>query len=344
MVAELVLAFLCAQERSSPPGSPQSLKRERLYRRDLPDRRDPRLYLKRALRMGGGKDTEEALSSTLEELARTQEEDGSWSPPEGGSRLEVTSLALLSFLNAGYTVWEQQEILLRALAWRTGGQGAGVGPSPGYHRVLRRGMSYLWGLQLPDGFIGERDASHPFRDHAIATKVLCEVCCLGEDLLFRGPAERALEALVARPFPLTDADPEGVAWASLALRSAALGSLPFDRAVLDSLATNLRTSGDRIPRKRAVDLMLRDHLRDWRRLPADLRGTPPPPDLPSQDLRDWFWGSKALVSWRAPIWEHWNERMKPVLLEIKQGNAVTLTFRALTLEAYYGETWIYGLK
>lgn len=293
--------------------------------------------------MGGGKESEAALSPTLEELARAQEADGSWNPPEGKSRLEVTGLALLSFLNAGYSCWTR-EILPRAPVWRLGGLSAGVGAAPSYDRVLRRGLSYLWGMQFPDGFIGEKEGPYSFRDHAIATRVLAEVWGRGRDLLFRGPAERAIEALTCRPFPSVDADPEGVAWASLALRSAALGSLPFDRGILEPLATTLRTSGGQALCQRAVVLLLRDHLSAWGRLLADLRGILPSPHLPLQDLRDWFWGSKASFSCGDRIWKRWNERMKPALLGVKQRDAETPAFRALTFETYYGEVWIYGLQ
>lgn len=293
--------------------------------------------------MGGGVDTEAAVASSLKILARAQNEDGTWDQKEGGSRLEVTCLALLSFLQAGYDLWDQ-DLPRPAYFGRFASEPAGSSPQPAYDRVLRKGISWLWSRQQSDGFVGERESPRSFRNHALATKVLSDLCGWGGDFLLRGPAERALTALIAEPLPSDVEDPEGIAWASLAFRSAALSDLAFDRVVLTSLVKSLGSPSRAISRKAAVDLLVWEHLVAWKRLPAELRKSPPSTELPSGDLRDWFWGSNALLRWGDPPFRRWNERMKAALLGIQEGDAETMAFRALTLETYYAEPWIYGVK
>jgi len=164
--------------------------------------------------------------------------------------------------------------------------------------------------------------------------------------ILRHPAERAIKAMVAEASSWTRGDPEAAGWAAQALRSAVLARLPFDRDAWNHMVPRLMTPAAGIPRKGAVDLLIWHQLRRSGRLPAVFLRDPPSRNLPSGDLRDWYWGSVALARWdtsQGPIWKPWNERMKSELLSMKKSDAESLAFQALTLEAYYPDN-VFGLK
>ncbi len=337
MTAILILLALAAQSSERPRGAPDPEKRARLRLLYLPPQRDPLFLEGVASAWGGGKETESAVAESLEALARLQADDGSWDPGPGGSRVETTCLALLAFRFAGFGFWDQN-LLPRLSRWRTASGSTSPGPHPPHHRVFRTGISWLQSRQQADGFIGDRNTSRSFRDHAIATRLFCDASLYSGRTVLEVEAERAVAALVAERFPSTDDDPEGAAWAELALRSASTADLPFDRTVLDRLVPGLLLPAGDKPRKAAVDHLFRTHLWWWSRPPPDVRRSPNPPVLPESDLRDRFWGTLALRYWggrESPPWTAWNERMKAALLPMTPTDAESWALRALTFEAYY---------
>ena len=337
MTVVLLLAALAAQGWSDrTTGRVDPAKTVRLTRPDLPQRRNPRDFEVMAAWRGGGKETEAAVADSLQALARLQTEDGSWDPAEGGSRLETTCLALLAFRFAGYGFWDQA-VLPWGFGWRFGPGSAWVGPDPSYHQVFRRGISWLQERQQADGFIGARGGARSFRDHAIATRLFCEVVLYTRNLVLQGEAERAVAALEAEPFSSTADDPEGAAWAELALRGAAAVSLPFDRAVLGRLVPGLRLPAGDTPRKAAIDRLISIHLLYWQTRPPQLPAPEWDAALPSSDLRDWFWGTlvQRYGRQKSPAWTDWNERMKAALLSMTPADAESWALRALTFQVYY---------
>lgn len=316
MIPFLVCAGLLVQAASLPPSRSQPGKHESLTSGARPSR-----------------STIERWPVEGEVLARTQAADGSWG--SGDARLETTGIALLAFLRLGVTTWDPKDLPLSA--GRGARSPAGVGMA-GF-QVLRRGIEYLLLHQDADGFIGNRAAPGSFRAHALAATVLSEACCLGRVPLLRQPAEQAIHALVAEALPSTCEDAVAVGWVILALRSATLNSLPFDRGVYDRLVPNLRP-----PSGRAVELLLWVHLGRVGRLPPDLRRAAPATDLPSDTAADRYWGTKALLWFdgpEGPLWRRWKKRTGP---EPSSGEGVEGTaLRALTITTTW-DSWTWGAQ
>lgn len=296
----------------------------------VPYQRESGVFLRMALRMGGGHDTEEALSSMLEALARCQREDGSWEADDDASRVEVTSLALLAFLSAGWNLRDQQT-LKRAPEWRSATIGASAQARPPYHVVLRRGVAYLLRRQNGDGFIGDREARHALRGHAVAARALSEAYGWSGLTILRQPAERALTALVAEAPSWTQGDPELAGWAALALRSAMFSDLPFDAAAWDDLKSGTRGNT-------AVELLISCLLSRGRRNPAFRPQPLRLADLKATTPRERYWTGLALAYGDGPegmVWKRWNERMKSEVLPTPASAPESLAFRALLLTVYY---------
>ena len=206
-------------------------------------------------------------------------------------------------------------------------------------QILRRGIDYLLLHQDAGGFIGNRADPGSLRGHALGATVLSEACRLGRLPLLRHPAEQAIHALVAEALPSTREDAVAVGWVILALRSATLNSLPFDRAVYDRLAPNLRP-----PSGGAVELLLWMQLGQVGRLPPDLRRAVPATDLPSDTAADRYWGTKALLWYdgpEGPLWRRWKRRKGP---EPASGEGVEgAALRALTITTTV-DFWVWGAK
>ena len=319
--------------------TPRHLEKSRFDQLPIhtPFRRDERFYLGMAMRAGGGVDTEAALACTLEALARCQTEDGSWAPPAEGSGIEVTGLALLAYLRAGWNLCDQKKLSRSSWRFRLAGGGASVAApdDPPYHQVLRRGIVFLLHRQSADGFIGERDARHALRDHAIATNVLLMACDRQGFPTLHYATEQALAALVAGSSSWTKGESEVAGWAAQTLLSARFTYFPVDQAAWDAL---------KAPFLKPVAANLRDPVIDclvWSLLPRKdpaLDQRPPPlPDLQPKTSRARYWTARALMFWYGPglTWTKWNEPMKAELLSEKTSDPESLAFRALTLEVYY---------
>jgi hypothetical protein len=353
MVAAL-LAFTTFQE-SGLPQRPDYGKYESLTLR--PYRRDPEWFVKLSRRVGGGAERDNALLSALDWLGRYQADDGSWASTEDGSRVEVTGLALLAHLGAGFTTWSQEQCRF-AQPWRFGG-GTKRGPSNSRHVVVRRAVAFLLRSQDSDGFIGPRSAPNALRTHAIAATALSEAWGYCALLALRDPAERAIQALAQEPLP--DADDALLGWAGMAFRSAALGGFPVSRSVGDRL---IRKSSATTVLGTAVDLYLWVHAsrRDRSdRVSADfqwLLERRPAWEQDRADLDAWLWGTLAVYRYdgpEGPMWKRWNQALLEALLRNqqtaledlrgswepigvparRQGRAYACAVNALTLSAGY---------
>lgn len=338
MIALVLTALLAPQASSRPPAGVDPDRKAKLVRSDLPTQRSPLIYERRARTAGGGKDTEDAVAESLKALAGLQADDGSWDPPEGGSRVETTGLALLAFHGSGYSFWDQNVLPGYCVCRIASGRPPG-GPQLPYHQVFRRGMAWVQGRQQADGFVGERSGPRSFRDHAIATRLFCEVYGFSNMSVLRDAAERSLAALIAEPLPSIRQDPDGACWAALALRSAMQADLPVDRDVpqrfLPEIAAN---SGPWTAR-----LALQQLARPRSMVPAITLD----PEPPAETLRDWYWGTIGFRLWDAPKgvqWIVWNGRVKAALLPLKPATPEAHAFRALTFEAYYNVNKVFGLK
>ncbi|MFI5401567.1 MAG: hypothetical protein ACHQ1G_01425, partial [Planctomycetota bacterium] len=133
--------------------------------------------------------TAEGVRLALEWLASHQDDDGRWScnefmrhDPKGEPRADggnplydpgVTALALLCFLEAGYS-------------------DRGEGEKGYYNINVEHGLRYLRSAQADDGVFGTRATTHFMYNHAIATLAMCEACRRTKDPAQKKSAELAV--------------------------------------------------------------------------------------------------------------------------------------------------------
>ncbi len=165
-------------------------------------------------------------------LVRHQSPDGSWHPSRfldlcrvpgcdgpGLSEFQVgsTSLALLCFLGVGET---HQSGTCR--------------------ETVKNGLRWLRDVQKPDGFVGDRAAPCAALNHALAALALTEAYGMTGSRVFKDPAQRALEALVAMQRPDGSFAEAGATngsvilgtFCSMAIKSSVMSELTVERARL----------------------------------------------------------------------------------------------------------------
>lgn len=181
---------------------------------------------------GNPPEGEETIERGLVFLARHQRADGSWSLqgfPEGASLVSdtaATALAIMAFQGAGYNH--------RELA---------------YKDVIGSGLRYLMRHQKENGdlFTPLEDSSNRsvwLYSHALATIALCEAHGMTQDETLRGPAQKALDFIVAgqqaerggwRYSPGVGADTSVSGWMTMALKSGELAGLQVSPAVFGKI-------------------------------------------------------------------------------------------------------------
>ena len=122
-----IVLMLCAAQglpRWSEPGKHEAWT-------PRPSRRTP----------GPDRDTDRAVLLALDWLIRNQADDGSWEAEDGGSRVEVTGVALLAFLQAGFSTWAQQDC--PAYGNRSGSSLPYRGPPHSHHLAVRKAIGFL---------------------------------------------------------------------------------------------------------------------------------------------------------------------------------------------------------
>ena len=167
---------------------------------------------------GGTEVTESAVRMALEWLARNQRPDGSWSlmgPYRNGlpneNRLAATSMALLAFQGAGYTV-----------------------DSGKYGKRVARAWEHLLRVQDADGnFFQNGISSHRLYSQAQATIAICELYGMTKDEEFREPAQLAIDYALKvqapeggwRYVPGQGTDTSVTGWFVMGLQSALMAGL-----------------------------------------------------------------------------------------------------------------------
>jgi len=138
-------------------------------------------------------------------LARHQDPDGSWGAAsyanqcvgaKCGGRGDpeydtgVTGLALLAFLGAGYSHLSKDEFPDPVTPGRT----------LKFGEVVKNGLKWLMSKQDPEGCIGGRGMKYMY-GHAIAATALSEAYGISATQLFKGPAQKAVDFIVAAQNP-----------------------------------------------------------------------------------------------------------------------------------------------
>jgi hypothetical protein len=280
----------------------------------------------------------------LDFLARHQNSDGRWSLHrfhEGKSYASdvgiaqmqadtaATGLSLLAFLGAGYTHRDGK-----------------------YRDVVAGGLQHLIEHQKPDGDLFSGGSKYVWLySHGIAAIALCEAYGMTRDEQLRGPAQRAVDFIVAaqhptqggwRYAPQTGSDTSVSGWQVMALRSGELAGLNIPPTVYDGVRRWLDTAHP--PRNPALYVYRPTSTQEHQRQPSNamtaeglvmrlytgwspgdpamLRGAEYlQQNLPrygtverkTRDLYYWYYGTQAMFHVKGPGWEAWNNRMRDLL-------------------------------
>ncbi len=153
-----------------------------------------------------------ALHRALAWLAREWPSRSSWDIAARGHSIGVQGLAVLAFLRAGFTPVSTDDF-----------DGTRAGD------IVRSGLRGLIEVQDAEGCIADRSCHSFIYSHMIATQALCEAWATAGLPVYRGPAARAVEFLLAAQNPGAgfrntvrpgDNDTSSTGWGFLALRAA----------------------------------------------------------------------------------------------------------------------------
>ncbi len=285
--------------------------------------RDPRVRTVLVTEEGGTTLTEAAVARGLRWLARQQKSDGRW-VLDGAIKSDpaATSLALLPFLGAGQT----------HLTGR-------------YQKEVGGGLRWLLANQRPDGDLaaGSQGNSHMYA-HGQAAIVLCEAFAITGDEQLRGPAQKAIDFIVAaqhpeggwRYSPGQAGDTSVLGWQLMALQSARAAKLDVPPATLENASHYLDSvsheDGAKYGYQRgsgptqvmtAEALLCRMYLGwtmddyglsqgvEW--LSSD--------HLPSSSQNNfyyWYYGTQVFHHVGGLNWEKWNVRLRDILVNTQE--------------------------
>ncbi|MEE3372112.1 MAG: prenyltransferase/squalene oxidase repeat-containing protein [Planctomycetota bacterium] len=273
---------------------------------------------------GGTEITESAVRMALEWLARNQRPDGSWSmmgPYQNGlpneNRLAATSMALLAFQGAGYTV-----------------------DSGKYGKRVARAWEHLLRLQDADGnFFQNGISSHRLYSQAQATIAICELYGMTKDEAFRDPAQLAIDYALKvqapeggwRYVPGQGTDTSVTGWFVMGLQSALMAGLEVPSPALDRISEYLDlvttdggsnyayrvNNGARISMT-AEALLCRQYLGWAKEDPRLGRGVAEilrnPIDWErSTNVYYWYYATQVVHHMEGKVWQEWNKVMRDSL-------------------------------
>lgn len=273
---------------------------------------------------GGTEVTESAVRMALEWLARNQRPDGSWSmmgPYQNGmpneNRIAATSMALLAFQGAGYTV-----------------------DSGKYGKHVARAWEHLLRLQDANGnFFQSGISSHRLYSQAQATIAICELYGMTKDETFRDPAQLAIDYAIKvqapeggwRYVPGQGTDTSVTGWFVMGLQSALMAGLEVPSPALARISEYLDlvttdggsnyayrvNNGARISMT-AEALLCRQYLGWARDDPRLGRGVEEilrnPIDWErSTNVYYWYYATQVVHHMEGKVWQEWNKVMRDSL-------------------------------
>lgn len=274
------------------------------------------------LREGGGNTRSEAcVAAGLKWLALHQGVDGSWSPagfhkdgkncncngPGHDDHMFGTSLALLPFLGAGE-------------AHR------GVNKHSIYAKHVERAMKWMVSKQNADGVLSGNGYIQ-----GMAALALCELYGLTADPLLKGPAQRAINAVVNwqgadggfRYGPKQNGDTSVTGWHIQALKSGQMAGLNVPNATLAQCINYLDkvstpdgavvgyTSPQGSVRTHAIGLLCRQYFGWGPRHPGLAKGveilrTKHAPLKTYADMYYYYYATQVMHHFGGQEWDHWN--------------------------------------
>ncbi|MCA9300797.1 MAG: terpene cyclase/mutase family protein, partial [Phycisphaerales bacterium] len=301
--------------------------------------RDPETREQMLERLGGTKETEQAVQDALRWLARHQSRDGHWSASQfdddcgmcgGESSISadkaLTGLALLCFLAADHTHVED-------------------GP---YRDTVARGLAWLVEQQRTNGDLRRRETMYT---QGIATIALAEAYGMTKDDRLRLPLERAVGFIVDarsedgggwRYDPGQAGDTSVLGWQVMALKSAQRAGMnvpesAFEhaRAFLEMVAHPRRRGqyayqpGEQPTHSMTAEGMFVQQLLGAQREDPRMKQSAGflTTNLPGWKREAptyyWYYGTLALFQHRGPEWEMWNtELVRELVGAQRQGGRV----------------------
>jgi RNA polymerase sigma factor (sigma-70 family) len=243
---------------------------------------------------------------------KSQNEDGSWGDgvtmlgDRVVGRAGVTSLALLSFLGAGYCQLSKDVY---------DGRDTGV--------TVRRALDYLSKNFRDDGSVSSD--GDPVLDQALSSLALSESYGMTASWKLKEPAQKGIEALLK----LQQSDgswshPTSTYWAMEALASALYAEIPLDAEQVQRTKNYMRSQLDAGPNLPAMIGYL--FLSQDRQHPGLLQTrqavSTVPPDRGGTDLLYCYQGGMALFRYEGPDgnnWKPWAESLRQTLQNSQQG-------------------------
>jgi hypothetical protein len=293
-----------------------------------------------------GPQTEQAIESGLEFLAKSQSESGAWRLQDFDTKVLIrsdtaaTALSLLSFQGAGYTHQQYQ-----------------------YADNVGKALQFLVKNQLPNGDLYKpedpaSDQNAWLYSHAIAALALCEAYGMTQDPSLREPAQKAINFMVEsqdkqrggwryRPGNGTDTSVSG--WFMMAFKSGQLAGLDVPTPTFDRIEKYLdqsqvskaipylyrynpfaadtpeqRHGREPTPVMTSAGLLMRLYF-GWQRGQKEMTDGadyllkhPPAPGTKDATLRDtyyWYYSTQVLFHMGGERWKKWNSTLYPMLIE-----------------------------
>ena len=314
----------------------------------VPTRTVPNPYAQRApekrkeilQKLGGSRETEQAVALSLDWLARHQSADGRWDGTNfdsscgecGGvqqatSDIALTGLALLCFLGADHTH-------------------LGDGP---YRDVVGRGLDWLLSRQnRRGGLLGDQESMY---SHGIAVIALAEAYGLTGDQRLFDPVKKGVEFIYAsrnrdaggwRYLPGQYGDTSVLGWLMMAVVSAQRANVDVPDGAFDvarrwlGLVSKPGRPGQYAyqPARRASPAMTAEGMFVWqllgaRRTQRRMAGSAEylvrhlPKWRTGANTYYWYYATMALFQHQGPEWVKWNEAVKVELLanQVTRGKA-----------------------
>ncbi|MBY0525538.1 MAG: terpene cyclase/mutase family protein [Gemmataceae bacterium] len=281
------------------------------------------------LREGGGNTrSEAAVAAGLKWLTRHQAADGHWgfndfnvhgkcncSGPGAHEDMAGTSLALLALQGAGETH-------------------KGVGKHSLYAKHVERALAWMKAKQNGDGVFSGNGYVQ-----GMATVAICEAYGLTADPQLKGPAQRAIQAVVNwqgpdggfRYGPKQAGDTSVHGWHVQALKSGQMSGLNVPNATLAGVNNFLEkvstpdgsgcgyTGPQPTPRMTAVGLLCRQYMGWGPRNPGLSKGVETlrklPPANTHKDMYYYYYATQVVHHMGGAAWDEWNPKMRDMLID-----------------------------